>query len=95
MSPRGLRKQIVTSNTKDLPEKTAQRLSGVYGSVDELIISLNVDSLKDHLNEKYGSSENWMPRLQELLEAHEQLDRWRVEAVKRVIQEVNGKEATG
>lgn len=87
-----MRKQIVEHNTKPLSNPQAQRLSGFNGNVDQLLINLNVDTLRSYLQENYGSMNTWLPPLQRMIDNQDRMTRWEHAAVKQVIKEVNGEE---
>jgi len=94
LTQRGLRKQIATHNTRDLPEGTANRLHGFNGNMDQLLINLKVDLLKEYLQEEYGPVAAWVAPLQRLIQGKARLNKWELAAVKRVIKEVNGTEGS-
>lgn len=93
MPRHGLSKRVVTHNTRDLPNPKAQRLQGFNGTVDQLLINLNIDTLRTYLQENYGPMSAWLPPLQRMIGNHDRMTRWELAAVKRVIREVDGKEA--
>lgn len=87
-----MRKQIVEARTKDLPEDVAERLQGFNGTPDEFTTNIVADLIRGYLRKKYGSTDRWLAPLQRMIGNKEQLNQWELEAVKRVIREVDGRE---
>jgi len=94
MSRRGLSKRVIEHRTKPLPEGTAQRLQGFNGNMDQLLINLKADILKEYLQEEYGPVAAWVAPLQRFIQGKARLNKWELAAVKRVIKEVNGTEGS-
>lgn len=56
---------------------------------EQLLINLNVDTLRSYLQENYGPAENWLLPLQRMMGNRDRMSKWELAAVKRVIREVN------
>lgn len=79
------------NNLRDLPPGIAERLSGVSGSVEEVVATVKLEDLRDYLTENYGDNpEAWKPALERMLNNKSRMTSTELKAVEAMMKELDG-----